>query len=127
MLTPQEAYSAAILRACEAHLVRVKAARATRNLAVSMVAVFGELDPRPCRARSAVHAKAERHMKKRQPTRKRNARRMKQSAWTLARCDSVANAILEDGRFAPLAGPSFSRGPRAAQQDALIRRYIGRG
>ncbi len=30
MLTPQEAYSAAILRACEAHLARVKIARDVR-------------------------------------------------------------------------------------------------
>ena len=67
MLTPQEAYSAAILRACEAHLARVKAARDTRVLAVSM-------------ARKTL-AEHEHTLKKRCAARKRNAPRMEQSPW----------------------------------------------
>ncbi len=58
MPTPEEVYSAAIVRACADHLARVKAARDTRHLAVAMVAVFGEQDRRPHRARWAVYAKA---------------------------------------------------------------------
>ncbi len=58
MPNPQEAYTAAIVRACDDHLARVKAARDARHLAVSMVAVFGGQDRRPYRARSAVYAKA---------------------------------------------------------------------
>ena len=58
MLTPQEAYSAAILSACEAHLGRVKAARDARVLSVSTAKNFGEHDPRTYTARSAAIAQA---------------------------------------------------------------------
>jgi transposase-like protein len=37
MTSPRETYSAAIIQACQAHLARVKAARDTRDLAVSKV------------------------------------------------------------------------------------------
>ena len=58
MLTPQEAYSSAILSACDAHLARVKAARDARVLTVSTAKNFGEHDPRTYTARSAAVAQA---------------------------------------------------------------------
>jgi len=57
MLTPQEAYSAAIVRACEAHLTRVKAAHDARVLVVSKARNF-EHASKNYRARSAAYARA---------------------------------------------------------------------
>jgi hypothetical protein len=54
MASPEETHRAAILQALEAHLARVKAARRTRDLAVSKVKDFGWHDPR----RLAVYAAA---------------------------------------------------------------------
>ena len=56
MASPQQTYDEALLRACEAHLARVKAARDIRDLAVSKAKIFGEHDPRTYRARSATYA-----------------------------------------------------------------------
>jgi hypothetical protein len=58
MASRQQTYDEALLRACEAHLARVKAARATRDLAVSTSKIFGEQDSRTYRARSATYAAA---------------------------------------------------------------------
>jgi hypothetical protein len=44
MTSPEETYRAAICRALEAHLVRVKAARRTRDLAISTTKNLGEHD-----------------------------------------------------------------------------------
>ena len=57
MASPEEKYRAAILRACEAHLARVKAARDTRVLAVSKARNF-ERASKNYRARSAAYARA---------------------------------------------------------------------
>jgi hypothetical protein len=64
MASPEETYRAAILRACEAHVARVKAARDTRVLIVSMAKNFGEHDPRTYTARSAAYAKAKKAYEK---------------------------------------------------------------
>ena len=73
MPTPQEAYSAAIVRACEAHLARVKAARDTRHLAVSMVAVFGGRIAGLTERAALSMPRLERHMTRRYARRKRSA------------------------------------------------------
>ena len=46
MTSPQETYRAAIVRALEAHLARVKAARGTRDLAISTTKNLAEHDVR---------------------------------------------------------------------------------
>jgi hypothetical protein len=75
MATPQQTYSAAILRACEDHLVRVKAARDARVLAVSQVG------PRDMR-RIAVYAAANQEYDK--AVRNSDAQRVKEDAIALA-------------------------------------------
>ena len=46
MISPQHSYNGALLRACEAHLVRVKAAHDALLLAISSAKSFGEHDSR---------------------------------------------------------------------------------
>ena len=81
MASPEETYRAAILRACEAHLARVKAARDTRVLAVSMARNF-EHASRNYRARSAAYAKAKKAYDK--AIRSSEAQRAKEEAIALA-------------------------------------------
>ena len=81
MLTPQEAYSAAIVRACEAHLTRVKAAHDARVLVVSKARNF-EHASRNYRARSAAYAKAKKAYDK--AMRSSEAQRKKEEAIALA-------------------------------------------
>jgi hypothetical protein len=58
MVSPQQTYDEALLRACEAHLARVKAVRDIRDLAISKANDFGEHDRRTYAARSATYAAA---------------------------------------------------------------------
>jgi len=81
MASPEEKYRAAILRACEAHLARVKAARDTRVLAVSKARNF-EHASRNYRARSAAYAKAKKAYDK--AMRSSEAQRKKEEAIALA-------------------------------------------
>ena len=92
MLTPQEAYSAAILRACEAHVARVKAARDTRVLIVSMAKNFGEHDPRTYTARSAAYARAKKAYDK--AIRRSEAQRAKDEAIALAALRASGEVVL---------------------------------
>ncbi len=81
MPTPEEAYSAAIVRACEAHLARVKAARDARVLVVSKVRNFEQVS-KNYRARSAAYAKAKKAYDK--AIRRSEAQRAKDEAIALA-------------------------------------------
>ena len=56
MASPQQTYDEALLRACEAHLARVKAVRDIRDLAISKANDFGEHDRRTYTARSSTYA-----------------------------------------------------------------------
>ena len=62
MTSPLETYRAAIIRACEAHLARVKAAQVTRDMAISKVKNLGQHE-HPSRALAAYDAANEVHDK----------------------------------------------------------------
>jgi hypothetical protein len=64
MTPPQETYRAAILHAFQAHLARVKAARVTRELAISKVKKLGQHE-HPSRALAAYDAANEAYEKAR--------------------------------------------------------------
>ena len=56
MASPQQTYDEALLRACKAHLARVKAMRDIRDLAISKAKDFGEHDRRTDTARRSTYA-----------------------------------------------------------------------
>ena len=91
MLTPQDAYSAAILRACEAHLARVKAARDARVFVVSKARNFEQVS-RNYRARSAAYAKAKKAYDK--VIRRSEAQRAKDEAIALAALRASGEVVL---------------------------------
>jgi hypothetical protein len=89
MASPEEKYRAAI-RACEAHLARVKAARDTRVLAVSKARNF-EHASRNYRARSAAYAKAKKAYDK--SIRSSEAQRAREKAIALARFKATVEVL----------------------------------
>jgi hypothetical protein len=82
MATAQQAYRAAILRACEDHLTRVNAARSARVSLVSKAKNFSEHDPSTYMARFTAYAAAKNQYEK--AIRTSDARRMKEEAHALA-------------------------------------------
>ena len=99
MFTPQEAYSSAILSACDAHLARVKAARDARVLTVSTAKNFGEHDPRTYTARSAAVAQAKEAYEN--ATGRSEKQRAKDEAVALAALRASGEVVLDRTRFTP--------------------------
>ena len=82
MANPQQTYSNAILRACEAHLVRVNAARIARDAVIAKAKEFSRYDPSTYTERVSTYAAANR--KYDNAIRNSDAQRLKEEANALA-------------------------------------------
>jgi acetyl-CoA carboxylase beta subunit len=90
MASPGETYREAILRACEAHLARVQAARDQRVLVVAKARKF-EHASRNYRARSAAYARAKKAYDK--AIRRSEAQRAKDEAIALATFQATGEVL----------------------------------
>ena len=78
MANPQQTYSNAILRACEAHLVRVNTARIARDAAIAKAREFSRYDASTYTERVSTYAAANREYDT--AIRNSDARRLKDEA-----------------------------------------------